>query len=195
MKIDILQFVVLLAAVALLIYLCYYLQYLENKKEEYSFSPKDKRLAEYALIMFYNIDSRKVQDVTDHELKSCENDVILAAFPETKSGQEEEKGSRENFNSFNTRFWPHYYYSFPYNYKYGTPWPPGLFSRMYYWSPGFHSGSGWMFYLRPGNDYFPDRWPRNRWIRNNGNYYYVSNRGDYAKKAADYSHIHTSNWQ
>lgn len=54
-----------------------------------------------------------------------------------------------------------------------TRFPPGLFSRLYYWYPGFNV-NGYSFHLRPGIHRVTP-WPKNRWVRNNDNYYYISN--------------------
>jgi len=93
------------------------------------------------------------------------------------------------FSAENVRYWPYYYYSFPYNYEYGGAWPPGMFSRLYFWSPGYYTGSGQQYFMRPGMGY--KYWPRNQWIRQtrdgDNSYYYLSNRQDYVKNAADYS--------
>lgn len=184
---KILDLIIYGVALISLILLFYYLEYTLKKNEEYKFIKNDLDIATYALKSFK---PSEIQDLSDEEFQKVVDDIILAKFPEKEVADDK----RENFNTFNTRYWPHYYYSFPYNYKYGTPWPAGLFSRMYYWNPGFGTGTGWMYYIRPGNDYHPDRWPRNRWIRNNGNYYYLSNRGDYAKNAANYNYINYTNW-
>lgn len=84
------------------------------------------------------------------------------------------------FQAENSTYWPSYYYAFPYD-KSTYAWPPGMFSRMYNWYPGFSSGSGESYYKRPTNGKEPR--PRNAWIRNtpeNGKpYYFVSNRGEY----------------
>ena len=86
------------------------------------------------------------------------------------------KKKKENltfFNPVNYRYWPSYYYSYPYNTNTGA-WPPGMYSKLYYWEPGFQT-SGWSTWLRPGMYY--KRWPRSRWIRNNGNKYFINNGG------------------
>lgn len=80
----------------------------------------------------------------------------------------------------------------PYNFKYGGAWPPGMYSRMYYWSPGFYNGSGLSLAFRPGME--PKNFPRNRWIfkANMGDsvpYYHVSNRDDYRHDIANYSEL------
>lgn len=52
------------------------------------------------------------------------------------------------------------------------PWPSNMFSRMYNWEPGYRP-TGWKFYLRPGlHRAFS---PRNRWIRDNRNFYFINN--------------------
>lgn len=80
----------------------------------------------------------------------------------------------------------------PYNFKYGGAWPPDMYSRMYYWSPGFYNGSGLSLAYRPGME--PTKFPRNRWIykTNMGNsvpYYHVSNRDDYRHDIANYKEL------
>lgn len=100
--------------------------------------------------------------------------------------------SKEKFTySFpaNNRFWPQFYYSFPYNYKYGGNFPPGMYSRLYFRSPGFYTGSGLTYNFRPGVGFNPAGWPRARWISNNGNYYYITNGGDYFHDAANYFNL------
>jgi hypothetical protein len=82
----------------------------------------------------------------------------------------------------NARYWPTYYYSFPYQYKYSGAFPDDMYTRLRYWSPGFYTGSGWRHELRPGMGF--KYWPRDRWVRStkvggNNSYYYISQRGDY----------------
>ena len=81
---------------------------------------------------------------------------------------------REGYDPINQRYWPYFYYSFPYNYKQGGAWPPGLFSKLYNWSPSFYTGSTWSYSMRPGMYY--THWPRSRWVRGNGDYYFINNR-------------------
>ena len=123
-------------------------------------------------------------EVSDEELDSYSEDIYIVKLP-----AEDTKEDMSYFHAENTRYWPYYYYSFPYNYKYGGAWPPGMYSRLYYWSPGYYTGSGWSYYMRPGMGY--KFWPRNRWIRNTQNgkntYYYLSNRDDYIHDAANYA--------
>lgn len=87
------------------------------------------------------------------------------------------------FNPVNTDYWPYYYYSTPYQYRDGGAWPPGMQSRLYNWQPGFAT-SGWSYWLRPGITY--DRWPRNRWVKNNGNYFFINN-GSQKDRLKDYT--------
>ncbi len=81
------------------------------------------------------------------------------------------------FPENNTNMWPYYYSSHPYNYKYGGAWPPGMYSRLNYRSPGFSSGTGLSINLRPGMGY--KYWPRDRYIRStqvgDKRYYTVTN--------------------
>jgi hypothetical protein len=66
---------------------------------------------------------------------------------------------------------PSYYnYAYPYSYYYpADAWPPNLYSNLYNWSPGFYT-NGFSWYLRPQ---LVSYYPRGRWLRNNGSYYYV----------------------
>lgn len=84
------------------------------------------------------------------------------------------------------------HFSQPYNYKYGGTWPPDMYSKLKYWSPGFYNGSGLSLQFRPGME--PTNYPRNRWINkttlgNSAPYYYVSNRADYSHNMANYSEL------
>lgn len=87
-------------------------------------------------------------------------------------------------NPVNTDYWPYYYYTKPYQYQNGGSWPPNMQSRLYNWQPGFASGSGWSYWLRPGISY--NRWPRNRWVKQNNKYYYINN-GDENDRLRDYT--------
>jgi len=104
------------------------------------------------------------------------------------------KDTKENFDGKsyypqNVRYWPQNVYSFPFNPKYGEGWPAGMYSRSYLWSPTFYAGNGLMYYYRPTTNFDPYKITRNRWIRNNGKYYNVSNRLDYVNNAANYRDI------
>ena len=120
--------------------------------------------------------------VSDEDLEKLSDYIYLAVVGPGK----------ENMSFFpaeNARYWPQYYYSFPYNYKYGGAWPPGMYSRLRNWSPGFYAGSGLSYYMRPGMGY--NYWPRSRWIRHThggkNSYYFLSNLDDYKHNAANYT--------
>jgi len=81
----------------------------------------------------------------------------------------------------NAKYWPTYYYSFPYQYRNSGAFPEDMYTRLRFWSPGFYTGTGWKYQLRPGMGF--KYWPRNRWVRKtydgSNKYYYISQRGDY----------------
>lgn len=79
------------------------------------------------------------------------------------------------FNEDAKTFWRDYYYSNAAKpgHLYGGMWPDGMYSRMYYWYPGFET-SGWSTEARPGTE--ETQWPRSRWERNDGSYYYINNK-------------------
>jgi len=154
-----------------------------------NFSVEDQQAGKKALENLKNvIDSgADIPDMTDEELSELSDNILLVKLP-----NEDTKENVSFFHSENTRYWPQYYYSFPYNYKYGGAWPPGMYSRLYFWSPGYYTGSGWSYYMRPGIGY--KYWPRNRWIRHTSGgkqtYYYLGNRDDYVHSGtADYNNI------
>lgn len=167
--------------------LIFSLYYLLTRNTHEKFSKKDKEFAEKAL-KDLEISLKKgghdIEVVSDKMLNTLADDIYLARMP-----KEYKTEKLSYFPTANTRYWPYYYYSFPYNYKYGGAWPPGMFSRLYYWSPGFYTGSSWSHYLRPGMGF--KYWPRNRWIRHTSggkdSYYYVKNRDDYIHNAANYA--------
>lgn len=94
------------------------------------------------------------------------------------------------FPENNMTYWPQYYYSFPYNYKNGGVWPPGMYNRLNYWSPGYYTGSGLVWENRPGMG--EKWWPRNRWIMHStsnspNNYYNITNNDHWTHDAASYT--------
>lgn len=93
------------------------------------------------------------------------------------------------FQVKNSTYWPSYYYAYPYN-ENTYAWPPGMFSRLYNWYPGFSSGTGLTYYKRDSSKDSPR--PRDAWIRktqsNNPNYF-VSNRGEYQFNESNYRGI------
>lgn len=162
--------------------------YLQRRKDV--FSPEDEKLGEEAARILEDMLDKGIMppEITNEELEKMADDILMAKVPDDLSPQ------RENMKyvpTQNTRYWPQYYYSFPYNYKYGGAWPPGMYSRLNYWSPGFYTGTGWSYYMRPGMGY--KRWPRNRWIRNTtagkSTYYYLNNRDDTSHHAASYANL------
>lgn len=157
------------------------------------FTNTDKVFATKALAKLESLlqNSNYIPYMTGHELEAVQDQVYMALTQEqaenslirnTSEGSlqgshpsTQKETSRENltfFHPVNNRYWPYYFYSFPYHYLNTGAWPPGLFSRLYEWQPGFNT-SGWSYWLRPGIYY--GAWPRNRWVRNNNNYYFINN--------------------
>jgi hypothetical protein len=122
--------------------------------------------------------------VSDEELAKILDHIYLAVVPTELTTEHLEYNPSQN-----TRLWPYYYYSFPYNYKYTGAWPPDMYSRLNYWSPGFYTGSGLSYYMRPGIGY--KYWPRNRWIRHTtggkNTYYMLTNRDEYTHNEGNYA--------
>jgi len=134
-----------------------------NSNDE-QFTIEDKQTGKAALqeLEIMIAEGGEPPEVSEDELAKLSDDICLVKLP-----TEDTKEDLSYFHSENTRYWPYYYYSFPYNYKYGGAWPPGLFSRLYFWSPGYYTGTGWSYYMRPGMGY--KNWPRHRWIRQTQN--------------------------
>lgn len=173
-----------LVTLFIIILLVVLLYSLNSKGDDEQFTHEDKIRGERALRELAER-IKKGFEPPEVSLEEIQNsDVLMIKVP-----KELEKENMSYFHAENTRYWPYYYYSFPYNYKYGGAWPPGMYSRLYYWSPGFYTGSGWSYYMRPGMGY--KNWPRNRWVRHTqagkNTYYYLTNRGDYTHNAANYS--------
>ena len=64
----------------------------------------------------------------------------------------------------------------PYQFAHGGAWPPGMFTRLRQWSPGFNTTSNWMWAFRPGMKY--KKWPRARWVAKEpklDSYYFINN--------------------
>jgi len=146
-----------------------------------SYNPNDISYAEKVLA---DLESKMIdiEEVTDDKLKEhFEQDNVLLSKQPVPS-EETLSGDRENMSFLNgpanTRYWPYYHYTFPYQYTEGGAWPPNMSSRMYNWQPGFAT-SGWSYWMRPGMSY--SRWPRNRWIRNNGSFYFINQGKDRSK--------------
>jgi hypothetical protein len=154
------------------------------QKSNFEFSEKDKKIGlKIAQELEQMLKSGKqIPNVSQAELEEVKNQIYFAACPSNKE-------NLKFFGTENTRLWPYYYYSFPYSYKYTGSWPPNMFSRLRFLSPGFYTGSGLSYAMRPGIGY--KYWPRNRWIRRTAggkiNYYYVTNRGSYTHHQNSYS--------
>lgn len=136
----------------------------------------------YALAALQELDDKdflqnRIPDVDDDFMAKNASEISLAKV--VNDGKEH----MSFFNPVNTDYWPYYYYTNPYQYKQGGAWPPGMQSRLYNWQPGFGE-SGWSYWLRPGITY--DRWPRNRWVKNNGSYFYINN-GSKQDRLRDYT--------
>jgi len=80
--------------------------------------------------------------------------------------------SKEKFGEF----WPYQDQSFPYHYAHGGVWPEGMYSRLRFNAPGFYNGTGFSKGLREGV-FYPE-WPRNRWVRHNGERYFINNKAN-----------------
>ena len=61
----------------------------------------------------------------------------------------------------------------PYQFSHGGAWPPGMYSRLRQWSPGYDTTTNWSWAFRPGLKY--KKWPRARWVAHDSNYYYYIN--------------------
>ena len=120
--------------------------------------------------LFTLLENDNIPEISDDELASMTDDIFMVITPTSNAKENLNMAS----NHANTRYWPYYYYSFPYNNKTSGAWPPGMYSRLYYWSPGFYTGTGWTHYMRPGMR--QKYWPRNVWMRNNNSYYFVENK-------------------
>lgn len=137
----------------------------DNKILSENYVPALSRRRDFEEKEFY-----EVQEVSPKFIEENAHKIYLV-----KSPQKEKDDSMEQmtfFHPVNSQYWPQYYYGQPYQYKFGGAWPPNMFSRLYNWQPGFQT-SGWSYWLRPGITY--DRWPRGRWVKQNGTFYFVNN--------------------
>lgn len=152
---------------------------LKNQTNE-KFSDDDHR---YAVLAATNLHSdlinSKILDISDEDIDSLmkSSRIIMA-----KHLKNQGKEGMEFSNPVNTRYWPYYHYTFPYQYTEGGAWPPNMYSRLYNWQPGYDT-AGWSYWMRPGMSYV--RWPRNRWVHNNSSYYFINNGGE-KQRSQDY---------
>jgi hypothetical protein len=117
----------------------------------------------------------RIEEVDADYLKKYAHQIYLAKLKDVGIANEDaEKEHMTFFHPVNTTYWPYYHYSAPYQYENGGAWPPGMKSRLYNWQPGFGT-SGWSYWMRPGISY--NRWPRSRWVKQNGSYYFINNGG------------------
>ena len=124
----------------------------------------------------------KIDDISDEDLEKAllSGYVILSktpSLPPLKEGETLREGMKY-FRSENTRMWPYYYYSQPYNVESGGgAWPPSMYTRLRNWSPGYYTTGFWQYHMRPGMGY--KYWPRNRWVRHRtqgkNSYFYLGN--------------------
>jgi hypothetical protein len=121
--------------------------------------------------------AHKVPFIAD--LKNIDLDSILLIVKEKAPGiinKENYTISGDTANGslspVNLRLWPYYFYTDPY--LPDPVYPENLYTRLRYWYPGFLT-SGWSYTLRP--DISNVRSQRNRWVRDNNNYYFINNSG------------------
>ena len=144
---------VIVALVVLLIVVCFVCK--PSTPELYS---EDVDAGEKALSL---LEGGEPPEISAEDL--ARSQILLAKVPEKEA---------YSLDVVNTNYWPHRFYSLPYHKKYAGSWPPGMYSRLHYWMPGFYT-SGWSYYLRPGIGYLS--WPQTRWVRHQGSYYYITN--------------------
>lgn len=126
-----------------------------------------------------NNEWRHITEITDQKLlEHFEGDQVLLSSHPTDNDEDRKSGASFFNGPADTRYWPYYHYTFPYQYTEGGAWPPNMYSRLYNWQPGFAT-SGWSYWMRPGMSYA--RWPRNRWVKNNGSFYFINNGKDRTK--------------
>jgi len=138
----------------------------------------------YALAALEDMDEHdflndRIPEVTTHYLaQNAANVDVVAELDLSHNGIEKLSFS----NPINTQNWQ-YYRTLPYQGKSGGVFAPSLLNRTNQWEPGFQT-SGWSLWLRPSITY--DRWPRNRWVKQNNRYYYINN-GSEKDRLRDYT--------
>jgi hypothetical protein len=162
-----------------------FLIYLWIQKD--TFDHNDRKFADGAIMDLHKklANGEDIPVITDEELREIGHDKILIIV--VKDPQDSSEDGKESFMFYhpvNQRYWPNYYYSFPYTYASGGSWPPGMYSRLYNYTPGFNT-SNWSYYLRPGMYY--KRWGNNsNWLRKEGGGYYFVNNGTSRERPMDY---------
>jgi len=109
-----------------------------------------------------------IPEVSKEEIDVLLDNVLMIAQPRKQKTEGYEMDVNENTKNY----FPFLYYDLQYP---TGDWSPGLSTSLTKWSPGFYSGSGWYWWMRPNATYA--YWPRSRWIRNNGKYYNMNNYG------------------
>jgi hypothetical protein len=145
-----------------------------NRYYSEPFTTQDKAFGDQALEELDGAMARgdDIPDITDDDL--AKNVDRISIIKESIEGD----SPIEHFRGFGSgqNYWRRHYYANNYQTGMGG-WPPGLYNRMYNWSPNFYTGSGWQHYLRPGYNYLT--YPRQRWYKktNAGKhaYYYMNN--------------------
>lgn len=161
--------------IVILIALLFFLLKYQQKRDHFGEDDHSYALAALSDLDAGMIDNR-IDEVDDEFLKKNAPNVYMVKMRDDKIAAEDAKKEYMTFfNPVNTQYWPYYFYSDPYKYQEGGAWPPGMKSRLYNWQPGFET-SGWSYWLRPGVTY--SRWPRSRWVKQNGSFYFINNGSD-----------------
>lgn len=183
--------------IALIVVVVLYMTVSKGKQQRSPFGDDDQS---YALAALQDLDDKDfldnrytdgIPEVDDYYLSNNAHNIMLikdradarAANGEAPPGTPGIE-RLSFYHPVNTDYWPYYYYTKPYQYQDGGAWPPNMESRLYNWQPGFSSGTGWSYWLRPGISY--NRWPRNRWVKQNGSYYFINN-GSEKDRLRDYT--------
>ena len=88
------------------------------------------------------------------------------------------------FKPANSADWPSTFFTYPYNLS-ETFWPPGLYSRLKQWSPGYYT-NGLTYSIRPSLAYH--QFPSTMWVKNSGATpaYYLINQSPTTGTTANY---------
>lgn len=150
--------------------------------------PEGHRIGDKAMKQLTELleSGQDIPEISKDELKRISDRIAMVVKAPSQTSSDPSREGMDFFQENDTRMWQRYYYAFPYNHKYGGAWPPNMFSRLTYLSPGFYTtGNGLSYQMRPGMGY--KWWPRNRWVRSKGDYYLLVSDADYVHDAADYS--------
>jgi len=146
------------------------------------FSEADKNYAAEAMSQLNQFvkEKKTIQAISDMELQAAQHrgHIHIIGKPDEDDENEDGKEHMTFFHPINNRYWPYYFYSFPYFYDKTGSWPPNMYSRLYNLQPAFNT-SGWSYWMRPGVAY--SAWPRGRWVKHNQNHYFINNGHDRMK--------------